>query len=197
MNLSSVPTLPTVPRTGTWYRATPPQFYPASIFQLSYTPRIASRFSAGPYSQPPYQTLYLAQTPEMALLETENVYGRIGNTVANLHAVTLYAVEVQTFRLVNLIDPGVQARLQTSTQELTGNWTIYGANMPTSPFPVFLPTAPTQLLGAALFAEGFEGLIAPSAKDPRFPSLMLFPQNLQANSIVTHTDPATGQIHRV
>lgn len=94
MNLSSAATLPTVPRTGTWYRATPPQFYPASIFQLSYTPRIASRFSSGSRAQPPYQTLYLAQTPEMALLETENVYGRIGNTIANLRAVTLYAVEV-------------------------------------------------------------------------------------------------------
>ena len=197
MRLSPLPTLSTVPRTGVWYRALSPVYYPDSVLQLDYTIHHASRFYAGPNTPPTYQTLYLAQSPEIALREIEALYGPTSATVANLRAVTLFALEVRVQRLIDLTDPNVQMLLQTTVQELTGDWRIYAvlAALATPPAPA--PIAPTQQLGVALFTLGVEGFLAPSAKAPALTSLVLFPQNLQSSSFVRHTHPATGQVYQI
>ena len=136
MNLSRVPTLPTVPQTGVWYRGVPPTRYPADILRMAYTVSYASRFSAGPAASPAFQTLYLAQSPEVALRELEALYGPPGGTLSNLRAVTLFGVEVQLQRLVDLTDPGVQAALGTTLQELTGDWRGYAVRAALASPPV-------------------------------------------------------------
>ena len=197
MNLAAVSTLPIVPRTGAWFRAVSPRYYPSAIMQLAYTTQASSRFYAGRRAGAQFQTLYLAQSPEVALLETENLYGTLGNTLANLSAVTLFDVEVRLHRLVDLTDDAVQAALQTSAQELTGNWKVYGIAAALTLMSAVRPAAPTQQLGAALFASGVEGFLTPSAKHPLAKSLVIFPENLQAGSFVRHTDPYTGQTHQI
>lgn len=194
MNLSPLSTLPVVPRTGAWYRAISPRFYPTQAFDLSYTANVASRFSAGSGA---FQTLYLAQSPEIALREIQALYGPSGNTVPSLRAVTLFRVDVQLQRLVDLTNPAVQSLFQTTVQELTGDWQVYSALAALAAIPSLAPTAPTQQLGAALFASGVEGILSPSAKVPTASSLLVFQENLETGSYIRHTDPATGRVHQL
>ena len=196
MNLSRIPTLPTVPQTGVWYRGVPPHRYPSDILQTAYTIHHSSRFFHH-RSDPVHQTLYLARSPEIALRELEALYGPSGGTLSNLRAVTLFNMEVQLQRLVDLTDPDVQAALQTTVQELTGDWRVYSVLAALASLPLAAATAPTQQLGTALFTSGVEGLLTPSAKVPTATSLVVFPENLRFSSFIRHVEPATGKPHQL
>ena len=63
------------------------------------------------------------------------------------------SLRVQLHRVADLSDPAQQKLIATNTQELTGSWADADGY------------APTQQLGAALFAvPGLEGFVFPSAK---------------------------------
>lgn len=80
-----------------------------------------------------------------------------------------------------------QMLLETSIQELTGNWDTYKPG-----------EAPTQRLGGALFTtKNLEGFLAISAKMPRCRTLIVFPQKLRDGSELVFRDEITGKTHRI
>jgi hypothetical protein len=80
-----------------------------------------------------------------------------------------------------------QALLETTMQELTGNWDAYAPG-----------EAPTQRLGSALFrTKNVEGFLANSARIPKSKTLIVFPQKLHKGSEVVFEDQITGKIHRI
>lgn len=91
--------------------------------------------------------------------------------------------------VADLTDPSQQKLLNTSVQELTGNWDTYPPGH-----------APTQRLGSALFATvNVEGFLAISAKMPPCKTLVVFPQKLIKGSELLFTDTlsAKSKTHRL
>jgi hypothetical protein len=89
-----------------------------------------------------------------------------------------------TVRLQSVIDLAQeteQAKIDATAQELTGVWTGQ---------PALERPAPTQELGAALFAEpDIEGFCTLSAQVPYFQVLVVFPEKLQSGSLLTVPGP--------
>jgi hypothetical protein len=98
--------------------------------------------------------------------------------------------------VVDLTEVSAQPLLQTTAQELTGDWDGYQSrNARTS---VIAPTgiAPTQELGEALFLTGIEGFRSLSAKVPYVRTLMVFPTNLKLGSSIVHSEVGAA-VHRI
>ena len=196
MNLAAVASLPQQPLTGTWFRAIQPHHWATALFASS----VPSRFNPGSQpAGPPFELLYLAENPQVALFEVEALLGsptRPGGLIANpASAETMLNVAVILQNVVDLTRLDAQNRLATSVQELTGDWRGYETRSPstsvTEPFGV---AAPTQELGAALFGlADLEGFLAVSARLPYSKNLVVFPQKLRPGSSLAFTYPATGE----
>jgi hypothetical protein len=81
---------------------------------------------------------------------------------------------------------------------LTGDWKGYALR--SSLYSVFQSTgfAPTRLLGAALYTvPGLEGFRTISAKMSTHMNLGVFPDKLQAASLIRFVDPTNNQIHTI
>jgi hypothetical protein len=105
-------------------------------------------------------------------------------------------VDIQLRAIEDLTQESQQQLLATTAQELTGDLRGCQQRGPATSVRGLVGVAPTQALGAALFAvpdlEGFRTL---SAKLPYYSNLVIFPQKLQPGSQVVFADPATGQRH--
>jgi hypothetical protein len=98
-----------------------------------------------------------------------------------------FHVSVRLQSVADLSDPAQQALIETSVQELTGNWDMYSPG-----------EAPTQKLGAALFrTKKVEGFLAISAKMPRCRTLIVFPQKLRKGSELVLRDEISRKIYRI
>ena len=103
-------------------------------------------------------------------------------------------VTVQLQAVADLTEVATLSLLETSAQELTGDWLGYQQRGPLTSVPQPVGLAPTQALGAALFAvPGLEGFRTFSARLPYHSTLIVFPEKLQLGSAVTFHHPATGQ----
>jgi hypothetical protein len=176
VNLVGCVRLQHLPLTGTWYRAIQPQHWPTQDPQAlyTYTRVIPSRFSAGADQ---FALLYFGENHLVALFEVRALLGSLTQPVPHPRQtwVTLNAT-IQLQSVVDLTQESEQAKIETTTQELTGVWT--GAPPPARP-------APTQELGAALYAEpDVEGFRAFSAQVPYFQLLVVFPDKLRPGSLV-------------
>lgn len=201
MNTSACPLLPTSPLTGTWYRAIQPHFLATSL-QTSQTKTIPSRFNEGARAIPQFEILYLAETHLVALFEVQALLGSPmspGGIVPHpRRAWTILNVSVTLHNVVDLTDTSNQGLLQTTAQELTGDWRGYKLRGPGTSVTSPVGTAPTQELGAALEAlPDIEGFKALSAKLPDQMVLAIFPQKLQPGSQVQFWDPTTGRTHSI
>jgi RES domain-containing protein len=199
MNLLGCLALSRSPETGTWYRAIQPQFWQTSL-ATAQTKSIPSRFSEGTIARPQFEILYLAETQMVALFEVQALFGsptRPGGVIANPRRPwTVINVQVQLQDIADLTQVSQQTLLATSAQELTGDWYGYQQRSLFTSVSQPVGTAPTQALGAALFAvSGLEGFLTLSAKLPYHKNLVIFPQKLHSGSRVEFYDPATGQRH--
>lgn len=98
--------------------------------------------------------------------------------------------------VADLTQESQQQLFETTAQELTGDWRGYQQRSPTTPVSQPVGVAPTQALGATLFAvPDLEGFRVLSAKLPYYSNLVIFPQKLQPGSQVVFSNPATGQRH--
>jgi hypothetical protein len=187
--------------TGVWYRAIQPQFWQTSL-ATAQTKVLPSRFNEGSTARPQFEVLYLAETQMVALFEVQALFGSPtppGGVIANPRRPWMVInVQVQLQDVADLTHVSQQALLATTAQELTGDW--YGYHQRSALTSVRQPvgTAPTQALGAALFAlSGLEGFLTLSARLPYHKNLVVFPQKLQPRSRIVFHDPATGQQHVV
>jgi len=199
MNLEALLGLGSKPITGVWYRAILPKFLTTSL-QYSQTREVPSRFNAGRFSQNPFATLYLAEDPIGALFEVEALFGSslnpskfISNPAASY--ITLN-VQVELRNVLDLTNLDNIRALATSAQELTGDWRGY--YLPTElgggrPGPAGI--APTQELGAAIYASGqFAGFLTRSAKIHDKLVLGVLPERIvQSDFARYHYTDAAGQ----
>lgn len=205
MILDPLPPLPCVPERATWYRAVSLQYLDKAL-SSEHTRITSSRFSSGSMLMPAHELVYLAKTPELALYEVGAMLGsplKPGSSVAHPHlSLAILSVQVQLQHVADLTDvTHGHLPLQTTAQELTGDWMGYSTRawhttvkQPTGP-------APTQLLGAALFHSGlYEGFRTPSAKLPHEEILAIFPEHLAPGSFIEYSyNDAAGkpQLHRL
>jgi RES domain-containing protein len=175
------------PVSSTWYRAILLKHLTDPL-ETSHTSRLKTRFNPGDAAAVPFETLYLAENQTTALYEVRALFGLPIHPVPNPHETKHIAVgiEVKLLAVADLTDPTQLKLLGVTAQELTGNWNTYDRG-----------DAPTQQLGAALFATaGIEGFIAMSAPAPPNRNLVVFPQRLQKGSELAFEDHA-GKVHRI
>ncbi|HZL36777.1 MAG TPA: RES family NAD+ phosphorylase [Tepidisphaeraceae bacterium] len=185
------------PLAGTWFRAIRPHFFPTAL-SVGHTATIPGRFNAGSVTRPGFQVLYLAEDHMVALFEVSALLGSALPGQAFLpnpaHPWAIVNVDVQLSRVADLC--GIRSRrlIETTIQELTGDWRGYSLRTPT---PVrrapYWTNVPTQKLGTALHATpNIEGFLTYSARVPSRRNLIIFPSKLRPGSSVRFTDVATG-----
>jgi len=197
VNLAACGALPRRPETGVWFRAIQPQFWTTSL-ATAQTAVIPSRFNAGANATPLFEILYLAENPMVALFEVQALFGsptQPGGVIPHPRQAWITVnVTVQLQAVADLTEVTAHTLLETTAQELTGDWRGYQQRSPLTSVREPVGTAPTQALGAALFAvpalEGFRSLSAPL---PYHSTLIVFPQKLQPGSVVAFHHPYTGQ----
>jgi RES domain-containing protein len=188
---------PLGPESRTWYRALQTHFL-ASALSTRHTRTLSSRFSAATPDSPGYEILYLAENHAVALLEAQALLGSPitpGGMVPHPHSTwTILNVAVRLQAVADLTDTETQDRLETTAQEITGDW--LGYRLRGSAVTVKGPTglAPTQELGDALYrAPGLEGFRTISAKVPYQEILIVFPEKLLPGSRISWINPLTGR----
>jgi hypothetical protein len=186
VNLAACPSLTLVPETRTWYRATELRFVSVPI-NTAHTKAVTSRFSAGLSASTPFEILYLGDNPLVAQFELEFLWGSPlspGGVLPSPRSCVIVNVTVQLQWVVDLTMVSEQTLLETTVQELTGDWRGY--HLRASPLAAVrdpVGTAPTQDLGEALFATpGIEGFRAVSAKLPYHTNLAVFPEKMYVGS---------------
>jgi hypothetical protein len=192
MNLSACGTLPTRVEGNTWYRGFDPKFT-ASPLDAAHTVDVASRFSLGKRSTRPYEILYFAETHEVALYEIGAMLGSRAvpnGNAANKHvSSTIINVRVNLHKIVDLTDSAIQRQLETTAQELTGDWRSYAPHSHATYAKGHVAVAPTQQLGEELFkVPDLEGFVTLSAKCPDHMILGVFTEKLHSGSEIRFID---------
>jgi len=204
VRLPPAPDLSERAESGTWFRAIQLRFWdPANPLGTRHTKTAPTRFNPGSHPKPGrigFEILYLAENHLVAALEVQALLGSPpGLLVPNPFAAWVFIpVLTNLQRVADLTDVGEQSKLDTTVQELTGDWRGYdlrGAALASVPAPV--GDAPTQLLGEHLFQDDWEGFRAVSARVPNSQILAIFPDNLLAGSWVEFSDPVDGTARRV
>ena len=189
--------LPVKPLTSTWYRAIPP-VYLSTALSTSHSRTVPGRFNDSSTSSPAFPVLYLAEDHQLALFEVGALYGSPapGKTVPNPRSsTTILNVNVTLNAVADLTSILEQIFFDTSVQELTGDWRGFKSRNASTSVKVPTGTAPTQELGAALYAvPGLEGFLAVSAKLPTQMNLIVFPDKLDPTSLIQHVD-SSGYVH--
>src|SRR5580765_4854932 len=188
MNLSQCRFLHRRSLHGSWIRALHPR-YVTNPISTGHTKTNSTRFNAGTTFDPGFEILYLAEDRTVALFEVQALLGSAypgGNFVPNPAGGpwTLIDVQVDLQAVVDLTRSTAMQRIQTSVQELTGDWRGYslrnsarlrgGANG---------SDVPTQMLGRRLERiPGLEGFLSYSAPIATKRNLMIFPHKLLPGS---------------
>ena len=167
MNTANAWVVPTVrvPQVP-WFRAVPP----ALALSPARPSSGVTRFNPGPSAAPAFQLLYFAPDPVTALFEVEALLGSIFTfSVPNiLRAARVFSYKVPpSFDVADLGNPNNQRIIDTTRQELTGDWRTYRS-------PGTL--APTQAVADALYQRlpPIDGILSPSARNPNVNNLILF-----------------------
>jgi len=202
MNLAACRALVRGPETGVWYRAVRPRHWQTAL-QTEQTQEHASRYNEGSTAIRSFEVLYLAENHEVALFEVEALLGSPygdGNGILlpnPRHSWLILNVRVRLQRVADLTRVSQQTLLSTSAQELTGDWQGYQRRQPHDSVREPVGTAPTQVLGQALFGiRGLEGFRTLSARRPARMILVVFPEKLLQGSAIEFSDDV-GNTHRI
>lgn len=202
MNLKACRSLAKSPLQGTWYRAIQLQFY-HSLLAIAHTGTIPGRYNAGNPAHPGFQILYLAEDPLVAHFEVQALLGSIypGSTyIPNPNTSwAVINVQVQLARVVDLTRPSQRSLIQTSVQELTGDWRGYLLRNPQAALgPPYWSNVPTQRLGHALHAvRDLEGFVSYSARVATRRNLIVFPAKMRAGSFLRFSNPVTNSVDTI
>jgi hypothetical protein len=123
MNLAACKRLALQPLHATWYRAIATKHWRTAL-KTDHTAQTTTRFNPGMVAKRPFEILYLAENQTVALYEVGALFGPPHRPISDPDKSKMVPIDV-TVRLqsvADLTDPGQQAMLETSVQELTGNW---------------------------------------------------------------------------
>ncbi len=197
MNLAGVGSLTPISISGTWWRAVQVRHLPNPL-GTTHTNTTPGRFNAGTTTHPGMEVLYLTEDLLVAQFEVGALLGSPipGHSfVPNPLAVgwSFLPMTVSVGAVADVTSPPELVKLDTSVQELTGDWRGYGLRLP--PVPALTrphwSNVPTHRLAHEIHAaKTFEGLLTFSAKVPTKRNLVLFPNRLKKPSFVSYTDPA-------
>jgi hypothetical protein len=181
MKLSGCGKLTLSPLTGHWFRALNLKHWDTRL-ATSHTTSYRSRFSAATQASPGPRMLYLGENHQVAIFEVGALLGDPNLPISNPKGSwVLMSLRVQLHHIADLSEPAQQKLIATNDQELTGVWANAGGG------------APTQKLGAALFAvPGLEGFIFPSARVGSR-NLAVFMDKLGGKSALTFQNELTKQ----
>lgn len=199
MNLSAIDRLELRPLTGRWFRAIPPAYWPR-VANTRYTRRVHGRFSPGKDGTPPFETLSFGESADVTALECSLIFfdRRSNHSYPNPDAPThlIVAALVALQQVADLTSDDSLAVLETTAQELTGDWTVYNGMKHRPHLASLASVAPTQELGQSLFgAPPIEGFKVYSARKPECLCLVVFPQKLLLGSSITFlNDPAPAKV---
>ena len=160
------------PQTGTWFRALNLRHWKSRL-NTDHSRMSRSRFSDASAASPLYRILYLGENHQVAIYE---VGALLGNPNAPLSSPkgswVLMSLQITLYHVADLCDTTQQRLISTNDQELTGAWANSSG------------AAPTQQLGAALYAlPSLEGFVFPSSKVGSR-NLAIFPDKLDARSSI-------------
>jgi hypothetical protein len=202
VNLAACSTLPCTPENGVWFRVIQIA-YLGTALSSAHTKKASSRFNPGDVLDPllQYAALYFADDPMTAQFEVGALLGNMtpGGYVPhpNMSSVTLN-VRVILSAVADLTDvTAAQIPLETTAQELTGDWKGYETRSPLTPVSGPKGWAPTHRLGMALFGTNIEGFRSVSARVPYQRTLTVFPDNLRRGSSLSFSDPGGTFFHRI
>ena len=119
-------------------------------------------------------TVYLTLTPETAMAETMAHARRYGFAEADVLPRVFLAVDVRVQRVLDLRSGWLRRVLRVSRERMLGtDWVKEQSRGHESL---------TQALGRACYEAGLEGLVAPSAADPKGSIVVIFPGKLGKES---------------
>jgi len=190
------------PETRVWYRALEPGYLPTAL-RTAQTKIYPSRYGAGANALRPFEVLYLAEDHQVALYEVRALLGapfaKAGVVVVPnpLKPWTILNVRVTLQKIADLTRASEQDLLDTTAQELTGDWEGYQERKPHDSVNKPVGIAPTQALGQALYdLPDLEGFRTISARLPARMILVVFPAKLLPGSEIVFSDGA-GHTHRI
>ncbi len=200
MKLAACASLERRPENAVWFRAIQPQHWQTAL-ATEQTTAGPSRYSPANPTNPSFPILYLAENHFVALREVGAllVLPSQGGLLPHPRLTwTILNVKVVLQAVVDLTDVVSQAALDTTVQELTGDWEGYHERSPLTSVSSPTGLAPTQVLGEALHAvPGLEGFRAVSAKQTTYKNLVIFPDKLLPGSSVVFHHAETGQTHSI
>jgi RES domain len=197
MKLSACGSLARIPQTGVWYRAIQLKFW-NSLLATAHTSTIPGRFNAGNSPHPGFEILYFGENHQVAFFEVQALLGSpypgaayVPNPSA---AWAIINVDIQLRSIADLTKVSQRKVIDTSVQELTGDWRGYGLRNPHAALTApHWSNVPTQRLGHALHGVAdLEGFLSYSAKVATHKNLVIFPKKLRPGSFVKFHNPITG-----
>jgi RES domain-containing protein len=202
MNLAACRALTRRPLVDTWYRAIQLKFW-NSLLATAHTKTIPGRFNAGHSGRPGFEILYFAEDQQVAMFEVQALLGSplpgsayVPNPSGHW---VIINVQLQLRRVVDLTLRSERVKIETTVQELTGDWRGYLLRNPSPKVKrPYWTNVPTQKLGHALHGiRGIEGFVTYSARVPTRRNLIVFPAKLRPGSFIEFANPITGRTHRI
>ena len=142
-----------------------------------------------------FPLLYLAPDALTARLEVRALMGhpRSGSISAVPGGWRVVQVSVRLDHVADLRTASERTRIQTTVQELTGDWEDYVARNRNSPDVSSTPPAPTQQLGEDLYQiPCCQGFLTPSARNSILPNLVVFPDRVSIDHGTLTIAPLSG-----
>lgn len=199
MNLAACGSLATKPLTGTWYRAIQLKFW-NSLLATAHTATIPGRFNAGDSIRPGFEILYFAEDHQVALFEVQALLGSpypgasyVPNPSTSWVVIN---VDIQLSQVADLTRVSQRKIIDTTVQELTGDWRGYSLRNPHAVLSApHWSNVPTQRLGQALHrVADLEGFLFYSARVANRRNLVVFPTKLRQGNFVRFHNPVTGTV---
>jgi hypothetical protein len=203
MNPAGVARLAAAPVQGVWFRAIRAQLLTTPL-AYAHTATIPGRFNGGTAERPGITAVYLAENGIVAQFEIQAILGsplpgQVYTPSPVQNTWVILPIEVNLTSVADLTRPAELQHVETSVQELTGDWLGYALRPPqpalASPY---YSNVPTHRLGHALYtARRFEGPISYSARFPTQRNLIVSPTRLRKGSFVRYTDPASTAVQQL
>ncbi|MFO0935914.1 MAG: RES family NAD+ phosphorylase [Gemmataceae bacterium] len=135
-----------------------------------------------------FPTVYTSLTPETALAESRAHFDYYQVDFADATPIVLTSIHVSLSCILDLTVGPIRTKLRVSLKRMRDeNWRKLNQRGKTSL---------TQTLGQSLHGTGFEAILVPSFAMPGFRNLVIFPENLRKDSVLTITNESKLPLNR-